>query len=558
VDASNYVMLELGQPTHPYDLDQLSGRGLRVRRAAPGERLVTLDGIERTLGRSGSEDLLICDANDRPVGLAGIMGGRSSEISETTREVLLEVATFSALAIGRTSAAHGLRSEASTRFWRGTDAEGLGLASDRFCELLREAHLVAGVVPPRVATGRLESAPAPTQRRHLVLRTNRVNDYLGTSLGTIEITELLLPLGFGIFEVDGNLDVEIPGFRHDVAREVDLIEEVARLFGYDNIPARSRRSPFVGRRSPQQELRRALRHQLTAAGAHEAWTSSIVDPQFERMLGSQVDHVTLSNPIVVNEVVLRSHLLAGLCGAIRHNESHRNSELRLFEIGNVFFMSGSQDERPIERELAAVIFAMDGDDASTAYACWHALVEGLALAPTQFTFDQAAPGGSLEPNWLSVGAHPTRTARVSVDGSDCAIIGEIDPVVQGQFGLARRRLGWLVIDLLTLGGCVPVALKARPVSHYPSADVDLAFVVPDTVRADMLAAVITQAGGELAESVTLVDVYRGRGVDDGYRSLSYRIRFDAHDRTLGDADIARARSHIITSVEAALPAALRS
>lgn len=558
VDASNYVMLELGQPTHPYDLDQLSGRGLRVRRAARGERLVTLDGVERTLGLSGSDDLLICDANDRPVGLAGIMGGRSSEISDSTRAVLLEVAEFSSLAIGRTSAAQGLRSEAATRFWRGTDVEGLDLAADRFCELVREAYTEAHVTPPRVARGRLESAPAPTERRHLVLRTARVNGYLGTSFTPEALSGLLNPLGFVTGELSGDLEVAVPGFRLDVTREVDLIEEVARHFGYDNIPERSRRSVFVGRRSPLQMLRRSLRQQLTAAGAHEAWTSSIVDPELERMHGSQVAHVELANPIVVNEMALRSHLLAGLCGAVRHNESHRNPELRLFEIGNVFFMPDGDGERPIERELVAAVFAMQGDDATTAFACWQGIVEGLSLAPGQFMMDQAAPGGSLEPSWLSVGAHPTRSARVSVDDQVCAIVGEIDPTVQEQFGLAKRRLGWLVVDLVMLSECGRVPLQAIPVSHFPTADVDLAFVIPDTVRAQHLEREIREAAGMLAESVTLVDVYRGRGVEDGYRSLSYRIRLGAKDRTLGESDIAAARSEIISSVEATLPALLRA
>jgi len=558
VDASNYVMLELGQPTHPYDLDQLSGRGLRVRRAAKGERLVTLDGIARTFGDTDFDDLLICDASDRPVGLAGVMGGRSSEISDATREVLLEVASFSPLAIGRTSDAQGLRSEASTRFWRGIDEEGLDLAADRFCELVREAHIAAGVAPPVVATGRLESAPAPDERRRLRLRVTRVNDYLGTSIGVDKMTQLLAPLGFKVTEVAGDLEVEIPGFRRDVTREVDLIEEVARLFGYDNIPERSRRSPFVGRRGPLQELRRALRRQLTAAGAHEAWTSSIVDPALERMIGSKVVHVELSNPIVANESALRSHLLAGLLGAIRQNESHRNAQLRLFEIGNVFFMPVAGEERPIERELVAVIFAMDGDDATTSYACWRALVEGLSLEPGQFTIEQASPGERLEENWLSIGAHPTRSARISAAGNACAIVGEVDPATQEQFGLARRRLGWLVIDLVTLGESVRVPLQADHVSHFPSADVDLAFVLPDSVRALVLEQAIRDAGGDLAESVTLVDVYRGRGVESGSRSLSYRIRLCANDRTLGESDIAEARSGIINRVEAALPATLRA
>lgn len=565
VDASNYVMLELGQPTHPYDLDQLSGRGLRVRRATNGESLVTLDGTARTLGRSGHDDLLICDANDRPVGLAGIMGGQSSEISEATADVLLEVASFSSIAIGRTSSSQNLRSEASTRFWRGVDPEGLERAADRFCELVRDAHLAMGIEPPTVAHGRLESAPSRAAHRRISLRVARVNAYLGTELSALDIRRLLEPLGFGIDDndnaIDGEttgldaFDVEVPGFRGDVSREVDLIEEVARHFGYDNIASTSRRSPFVGRRSNLQELRRELRRIVTSLGASEAWTSSIVDPAMEQALGSEVNHVQIANPIVVNEVVLRSHLLGGLLQAVRHNVSHRNGDVRLFEIGNVFAHLETDGERPFERELAAVVFAGSGDDAAMAMRAWHALVDGLRLSPEQFDLDQS-PG--RDDGWLAVGTHPTRSGAVRAASELVAVVGEVDPGILEHLSINQGRVGWLVVDVQALASCRARDAQALPVSHFPSADVDLSFVVPETVPALVIERAIRAAADDLGESVRLVDTYRGRGVDEGFRSLSYRVRFCASDRTLSDADIAAARGAIIDAIESTLPATLRS
>ncbi len=573
VDASNYVMLETGQPTHPYDLAQLYGRGIGVRLARAGEELVTLDGHRRLLGRDGAEDLLICDRNDRPVGLAGIMGGQTSEIGTGTTEVLLEVAHFSSIGIGRTSARLGLRSEASARFWRGTDPEGLERAADRFCELVVSAHLAQGRPAPVIARGRLESAPANTSRREVTLRPRRVNAYLGTALSDAEMTRLLLPLGFTLSETNGELLVTVPGYRSDVTREVDLIEEIARHHGYDQIPATARRSPHVGRRSPRQELRRTLRSLATSMGAHEAWTSSIVDPELERSLGATVTPVELANPIVVNELALRTHLLGGLGGALRHNESHRNAQLRLFEIGNVFAqatpaqsaqvvtapgLTPDGDERPMERELFGLVFAGVGDGAEIAWQSWSGIVERLGLRDEMLTLSQPAPGELLAIDWLAMGAHPTRSGHVLHRGSPVALVGEIDPRVQELLGLAPRRLGWLVIDVAELAEVPTRDATARPVSHFPSADVDLSFVLPEIVPAGELSAAIAAAAGEIVESIRHLDTYRGRGVAEDARSLSYRIRFCAIDRTLSDEEIATARREIIAHVERSLPATLRA
>jgi phenylalanyl-tRNA synthetase beta chain len=558
VDASNYVMLELGQPTHPYDLAHLYGRGLRVRTAKHNETLVTLDGKRRTVGQNGDEDLLICDNNDVPVGLAGIMGGESSEISPLTTEVLLEVAYFTSIGIGKTANAQGLRSEASNRFWRGTDPDGLELSADRFCDLVIKAHIAAGVTPPVIAKGRLSSAPPLLATRQIMLSPTQVNTYLGTSLSTETMCALLLPLGFIATPVLEMLSVQVPSYRSDVTREVDLIEEVARHFGYDKIASTSRRSPFVGRRTLVQELRRDLRRIISGIGIHEAWTSSIVDPTEDKAIGSLVMPVELANPIVINEFSLRTHLIGGLCAALRYNESHRNAELRLFEIGNVFAASETEDERPVERELLGVLFAQHGDDAKTARNAWQAIVDGLGLERTQFDLDQPAPGEFLMIDWLSAGVHPTRSGRVRVGDETIAVIGEIDPLAQEIFNLSNRRLGWLVVDVGLLALCSQRTSQAQPVSHFPSADVDLAFVLPETVPAYVLEDAIRHAAGELGESVRLVDTYRGRGVDEGSRSLSYRVRFCAADRTLGDRDISDARAQIITTVETTLPAMLRS
>lgn len=580
VDASNYVMLELGQPTHPYDLARLPGPGLRVRRARPGEQLVTLDGTTRTLGTPGrglgdtGEDCLICDAEGTPVGIGGIMGGASSEIGDDTTAVLLETAYFTPMAIARTSKRLGLRTEASARFERGCDPWGIERAADRFCELLRASDPGATVAP-----GLLDvrgEVPGPLV---LGVPLSRVNRQLGTSFDGAEVAELIGPLGFGCEEDAGGdgttLAVTVPTNRPDVRPAPfgvdDVIEEVARSYGYARLPRRRPSWPDPGRLTRYQRERRRVRDVLAGAAADEAWTPSLVTEDHHRRLGLAGPAVEVANPLAADERFLRRSLLPGLLAALAYNADRRQGAIRLFEVGVVFShpdtgrgravaRAGAGGARaatlPGERELLGAVFAAPGDDARHAVAAWHALADALRLDGVRLR--TAEPGA--EPEEL-VGLHPTRSCLLRSAGGDVlGAVGEVDPQVVAAFGAGSGRVGWLGVDLgLVLDpDRVPRASElARPVSRYPSSDVDLALAVDDAVPADEVAEVLSRAGGELLESVTLFDVYRGPGVAGGRRSLAYRLRFCALDHTLTDAEVGELRTACIEAAVAGVGAELR-
>ncbi len=588
VDASNYVMLELGQPSHPYDLERLGGHGLAVRYARPGERLVTLDGVDRVLGRhtdalgrtTDVEDLVICDANGVAIGLAGVMGGAATEIGDSTTRVVIELAQFAPVVVARTAKRQGVRSEASARFERGVDPEGLTRAADRFCALLAAAAAHGGARAPVVAPGDLDAHPVSTPRRHVRVRVGRVNALLGTTLGADEVEALLAPIGFlarraedvprsdgegdaisprqdGTGQQDVVLDVEVPSFRPDAEREVDVVEEVARHVGYERIAATPRRSPFVGTLGARTVRRRRLRRVLTGLGAHEAWTSSIVDPSLVGRAGAQHPVVAIANPMVHEESVLRAHLLPGLLGALRHNVAHRNPALRLFEIGRVFVpMEG--DGLPGESEHVGVLLARDGDDAASAVHVLGVVAEQMGLDREALVLDQEVP---VPEPLVVLGTHPSRRALVRAGAGTSevlGVLGEVDPRVLEEFGIAGcGRVGWLVLDLGALDEAPARDRRARPVSRFPSSDVDLSFVLDDATPAAALESALRTSAGELCESVRLLESYRGPGIPSGGRSLTYRLRFCAPDRTLTDADVAGLRAACIAAVESGLPATLR-
>ncbi len=592
VDASNYVMLELGQPNHPYDLALLGGGGLRVRAAHPGETIVTLDGATRILGgrERRDDDLLagldglICSANDVPVGIAGVMGGHSSEISEGTGQVLLEVARFSALAVGRTSRHVGLRTEASIRFERGVDPEGMERAADRFCELVVDAAVAAGVEPPVVARGLVEANPRPFERTNLTFRPPRVNALLGLSLSAEQMMDLLRPIGYEITDTREDADggtrpadgagveqvpVIVPSFRPDVTREVDVIEDVARTYGYRRIPKSDRRSPYVGKLDELQRLRRRVRRVLAGLGAHEAWTSSIVDPAEQQLAGVTRSLIPLSNPMVAEESVMRGGLLAGLLTALRHNAGHRNPWIRLFEVGDVFGLAGGFElvTAPEEGERVALVLARQNDDAGAAVNAWRVVADAVGLEGIEVTQDSDGTenlgGLHRARSGLLVVASPDTLAGVPHEPGELApgtvlgAVGEVDPDVLAAFGVPHDRVGWLELHLDRLVGAPRRAELARPVSRYPSSDIDLAFSVDESVPARQVEAVIRTAAGDLCERLELFDVYRGAGVPEGRRSLAFRLRLVALDRTLTDAEVAEVRRRCVDSVQAALPATLR-
>ncbi len=536
VDASNYVMLELGQPTHPYDLARLPGRGLGVRRARTGESLVTLDGITRTLS---VDDLLICDGEDQPVGIAGVMGGASSEIDSATTEVVLEAAWFEPLSVSRTSRRLRLRSEASARFEKGCDWTGIDRAVARFCELLAPAGAVlAG--PPVDVVGRLPDRPP------VVLRVARVEELLGTSLGPDEITRLLEPIGFATTPAgDGCLEVVLPPWRLDSTAEIDVVEEIARLHGYRRIPPTVPRSPLAGGLSPYQRDRRQLRQLLAGAGADEAWTTTFLSPSdLARCRLDAGDAVAVTNPLVAEESRLRTSLLPGLVGAVAYNARHRQTGVSLFEVGHTFRRRAASCDQQLPEEVEAIAYAGAGRDATEAVTVWHLVADGLVLDDWRLEA-VTAPG-----------LHATRTARLWCGDVDVGLVGEIDPDVLAAHDITER-VAWLELDVARVLAAPHGGGSYRPVSRFPSSDVDLAFEVDEATPAAEVEATLRGSGGPLLVGLRLFDVYRGDRVAPGRRGLAWTARFQAPDRTLTDEDVAEARRRLVAAVEQRHPATLR-
>jgi phenylalanyl-tRNA synthetase beta chain len=576
VDASNYVMLDLGQPTHPYDLDLVAGRGLRVRAARPGEIVTTLDGVERRMGERSvgmgddRRDCLICDAEDAPIGIGGIMGGATSEISSSTSRVLLEAAYFTPMAIARSSKRLSLRSEASARFERGCDPEGIDRAATRLCELL---GATAGE-RYRNAEGVLDVRGLVPDPVRVTVRTARVNAVLGSELDDEQVVGYLEPIGFTCTaQSAGVVDVTVPTFRPDTGREIDVIEEVARHHGYANLPRRRPFTPQVGRLTPYQRDRRMARQVMAGLGAHEAWTASLLGPDQQARVGID-GGVRVTNPLTPDESVLRQSLLPGMLGALAFNADRRQGEVRLFEVGHVFpppepdrvarALARSGSTVIAEREVLGLALAGLGDDARSAAAAWQVLVDAFGIVDVELV----VPGAGRDdvPASVPVGLHPTRWARLVVSGREGApghalgVVGEVDPTVLTEFGLdaEHRRVGWLEVDLEALLDDAPRrSVLVTPVSRFPSSDIDLAFVVAESVPAASVERTLRQEGGELLESLALFDVYRGPGAPEGTRSLAYRLRLCAPDRTLTDQEVAEVRAGCIAAVEQAHGARLR-
>lgn len=570
VDASNFVMLELGQPTHPYDAARVAKGTLGARRAREGETLTTLDGVERRLAVPGrglgdtGEDCVIVDGDDAVLGLAGIMGGAASEIAETTSEVLLEAAYFDPMTIARSSKRHGLRSEASHRFERGVDPELALRAAARFVEILSQSVPdLEWLADPLDVRGVI---PMPAT---ITLEDRDVERLLGVTIAREEITDILGRMDFVVGEAAA-LEVTAPTRRPDIRSGVfgraDVIEEIARLYGYRRIPRHRPAWPEVGALSDRQRLRRRLRDAVVDAGALEAWTPSLgSDADFD-LLHPGRERVRITNPLSSEESVLRATLLTGLLRAWARNFERGTGDVMLCEFGVVFEHPANAAPRlarggvggtttlelPRENERLSIVLGRPEDDARRAVALWSLLAERLGLAEVVVR--------SLEP--APAGLHPSRAAALvdRTSGAVLGVLGEFDTEFVGAITSvpATRRLGVLDLDLDALSDPARATRRSPLVqlpSRYPSAVVDLAFVTPRGINAADLRYALERAS-DLVESVTLFDVYTGAGLPEGTRSLAYRVRFSSSERTLDDAEIAAARAALIEAA-GALEASLR-
>lgn len=561
VDVSNYVMLELGTPNHTYDLALVPDGRIGTRRSPGGETVVTLDDQERTMHAG---DGVIIDSDDNLIGIAGVMGGASTEISEGTSAVLLEMAWWDRLSITRTSQRLGLRSEASMRFERGTDHALVPIALDRFCELLNQ--ITPGGV--QVCRGRIDEfgdLPSSTQ---VTVRPARMSHLLGQEFSADDVRSLVEPIGFACSaaphageRTDGDaLEVSVPSFRPDVATETDIAEEVARHYGYGRLGRTVPRSPSPGALTPTQRLRRELRRMLVGAGLSEAMPNPFLAPDALRRAGlADGEPVRLLNPLATEESVLRPSLLPGLLTAAAYNASHRNETVSLFEMGVVFgpptgsspIGSSRNDTLPTETEQLGVIWA--GGEAADAVRLWELITAAFGL---DATLTNTADLDGMHPGRA---AHLVLTDMANSSGERIAgIVGEIDPDVCELHGISQR-CGWLALDIEPLLAAAARGSDRpyRLVSTYPSSDIDLAFAVPEDVQASQISSTLRAVGGDELRSVELFDIFRGAQLAHGTRSVAYRLLLQADDRTLTDEQVAEIRQRCIDAVESGYGAKLR-
>ncbi|NDH75466.1 MAG: phenylalanine--tRNA ligase subunit beta [Actinobacteria bacterium] len=523
----------LGQPNHTFDLATIPNGRLNVRRARDGETLVTLDNIERSLV---TNDGVITDERDTIISLAGVMGGATTEISDSTTEVLLEMAWWDPPSISRTVKRLNLPSEASTRFRRGADwGDNIDRAMRRFIQLAAESGATA-------VSGLVDVAGSTPDRTPVPVRVAKVNGLLGTELTADDMAAHLTSIGFEVTMAGDTLDVVVPTWRWDTATETDIAEEVGRMFGYENIPRTVPKGDDPGGLSQYQKDRRLVREVLLGAGCDETLPMPFLAPGDLAKAGLPEDGVTLTNPLHAEESVLRTSLLPGQLKAIAYNQSHRNPDVRFFEIDHVFLPAAEGEILPDEREHLAVAIA--GEEAPAAVAVLDVLDRALAL-----------PNVQLSPS-SPAGLHPTRSADVVIAGRTRGHVGEVDPAVLEAYGV-EGRVAWLELDLGAVLDGPHGNRSYTPVSKFPSSDIDLAFVVGDDVAASRIEASLRKGGGALLTDVELFDVYRGPGVDDGARSLAYRLRFQATDRTLTDGDVADVRQACIDQVVKKTGAVLR-
>ena len=578
VDISNFVMLELGQPTHAFDLDYIINNTLAVRMAREGEQLVTLDGETRTLS---AQDGLIVGSQDEPLSLAGVMGGASTEISESTTTALIEAAWWDPMTISRTSRRLGLRSEASARFERGVDPEIAEMALLRFAELAAQVG-IASLAPGTVIAKGSERPSLPVR-----VRVDRVNATLGTELAKEKMVELLEPMGFEVGDSGGAessasdggnentgaiLSVSIPSWRLDCATEIDITEEVGRAYGYSRI---AKVVPLFDQRgglSPSQQLRRKAADMLVGMGLSEVMSLPFLAPQDLR----DEDHsnaILLTNPLVSEESVMRQSLREGMAKIAAYNYARRIADARIFEIGHVFSAefpqifagdiqkgntSGSTSSNtaektntagkgseggslPQESEHLGVLLC--GAEVGDAVRVWLRLCRSLGLT-----------GASVR-NSEQPGLHPTRSGELLIDashkeGSPVGVIGEIDPQVLEKLDISAPVAYFETnLNQVLATRNQQEALRYVSPTKFPSSDIDLALVVPEEMAAGDLKAVLADAAGECLTGITLFDVYRGEQLREGVRSLAFRLRFEASDRTLTDEEVAEARLRCIEAAK---------
>lgn len=550
VDISNYVLMEMSQPSHTFDYDRLAGHKIIVRRAEEGETLVTLDETERTLT---GDMLLVCDG-ERPVSIAGVMGGMDTEITTDSKNIFLECAYFYPKSIRLTSRALGLASESSARFEKGIDKENVIRASDRIAQLICE--LAGGTL----VAGTLDTAAGGGEPHTVSVTLTRINALLGLSLSWQEVEHILSALAFAYEREGDRLTVTVPSYRQDIVREVDIIEEIARLHGYEKIPATLPRGKVTeGRRTVKQKLEDGLKDCMTAMGFSEIITYSFTNKKyFDDLLLPAADErrntVVVRNPFSDEQGIMRTTLLPQMLAVAARNMNRRILDLAIYEMAHVFLPKG--EKLPAEEpHLAALV-------AGHSSAGWSGETEALDFFYLKGVLEEVF--ASLHIGDWSLGRedlppflHPGRSANVYLGETYVGYLGEVHPTVAENFELPERA-NVLEVNLAVLLGHASDRIAYLAVSKYPGVDIDLAFLADQNAAAGQIAAAIKDSGGEYLRQVELFDIYEGGQVGKGKKSLAYTLRFQAAERTLTAEEIAATVEKIKEELKTQFGIVLRS
>ncbi|EZP76417.1 phenylalanyl-tRNA ligase subunit beta [Parageobacillus genomosp. 1] len=546
VDITNYILLEYGQPLHAFDYDRLGSKEIVVRRAKAGETIVTLDDTERTL----TEDHLVITNGTEPVALAGVMGGANSEVRNETTTVFIESAYFTSPVIRKASKDHGLRSEASTRFEKGIDPARTKEALDR------AAALMAKYAGGEIVGGIVEANTLQEREVTIIITLDRINRVLGTTITKDEVATILTNLQFAFTEDKETFTITVPSRRRDISIEEDIIEEVARLYGYDRLPATlpvAEAKP--GKLTPYQAKRRQVRRYLEDVGLFQAITYSLTSEEKATMFALETaEPIRLALPMSEERSVLRQSLLPHLLEVASYNRARQVENVAVYETGAVYLANG-ENELPNEKErLAGVVTGV-----------WHAHLWQGEKKAVDFYVVKGILDGLFELLGLTnrieykqakrEHMHPGRTAHILLEGKTIGFVGQLHPVVQKEYDLKETYVFELALtDLLNAD---VEDIRYSPIPRFPSITRDIALVVDENVVAGELQKAIIEAGGKLLKEVSIFDVYKGDRLPEGKKSIAFSLRYYDPERTLTDEEVTAVHEKVIQAVEQRFGAILR-
>lgn len=540
VDITNFVMLELGQPMHAFDLKQVSTGKIVVRNAEDGEKFVTLDDTERELDK----DMLVITNGERSLALAGVMGGANSEVTDDTTEILFESANFNPENVRATSKKLGLRTESSSRFEKGINQDLANLAVDRAAQLVE--LLGAG----RVLKGVVDEYPTKHEPKSITVNVDRINRLIGVEIPASEMIAILESLEFKC-ELNSSNEIiaKVPSFRLDMEQEADFVEEIARIYGYDKIPTLELEgNPTIGMKTDKQKFSDTVKDSLVALGSDEILTYSFVSPRGIDKINEPKDStrhnfVKILNPLGEETSVMRTTLIPNMLDVVATNVSHRVEELSVFELGHIFEAAVVE---PNQLDRLCIGMYGKGKDFFTLKGMVETVFEKIGFA-----------GYEIEPENNNTTFHPGRCAKIVYNNKNIGTLGELHPDVIENYDLGQR-VYVAEIDVDSVFANSDETALYKPLPKYPSTSRDIALVVKDNIYVKQIDDIISANGKGLVEDFKLFDVYTGNQIEKGYKSIAYSITYRSKERTLTDEDVAKVHDKILSELSEKLDANLRS